>query len=81
MLGFTSSGLLFCHINELTLLIKFSQGKGRTGLYRWWKKSRETGREGEKRKKRRKIFVSLDSVNENIKRERRKAMFGEQRVT
>lgn len=48
------------------------------GWYRWWKKSR---REGEEMKKRRKIFVRLDSVNENIKKERRKAMFGEQRVT
>lgn len=35
--------------------------------------------EGEE--KRRKLFVRLDSVNENIKKERRKAMFGEQRVT
>lgn len=71
VLGFTSSGLLFYHINELTLLIEFSQGKGRTGWYRWWKKSRETGREGEERKKRRKIFVRPDSVNENIKKERK----------
>lgn len=81
MLGFSSTGLLLYHTNELTLLIKFSQGKGRTGWYRWWKKSRGTGREGQENEKRRKIFVMLDSVNENIKKERRKAMFGEQRVT
>lgn len=43
----------------------------------------ETGRRKEKgkKKKRRKIFVRLDSVNENIKKERREAMFGEQGVT
>lgn len=54
--------LLLYHTNELTLLIKFSQGKGGTGWYRWWKKSRETRREGEEKKKIRKIFVRLDSV-------------------
>lgn len=43
-----------------------------------WGEERE-GRKG--KKKRRKIFVRLDNVNENIKKERRKAMFGEQRVT